>query len=152
MSDQLLIRRAASSDLAAIALIRAQTRELHVGKSDAHMPPEELRSFINDPYGIFLVAMFGETLAGFAYASGPDPVRQPHTKAARLVYLTIIPEWRKRGFAGQLMHAVEDELKRRGVIGLYAWAASEAGGEAVSFCHHRLFALGNRFVYVEKKL
>jgi GNAT superfamily N-acetyltransferase len=132
------------------ALGRA-TPEFHVSASEPFMDEDEFRLALTHQDSAFLVAREGGRLAGFAYATTNDVECSTRKKWACLVYLVVLPAWRRQGVAGQLCDATMAELRRRGITHLYAWANAESPA-ILAFMEQRGFALGHRCVWVDRRI
>lgn len=132
------------------ALGRA-TPEFQVSASEPFMDEDEFRVALTHPGSAFFVARDGGQLAGFAYATTNDVERSTRNKWACLVYLVVLPAWRRQGVARQLCDATMAELRRRGITHLYAWANAESPA-ILAFMEQRGFALGHRCVWVDRRI
>ena len=115
------------------------------------MDEDEFRIVLTHPCSTFLVAREGGQLAGFAYATTNDVERSTRTKWACLVYLVVLPAFRRKGVARQLCDATIAELRRRGITHLYGWANAESPA-ILAFMEQRGFALGHRYVWADRRI
>lgn len=144
------IRTATIDDWKSIYDIGLKTPEIKVSVTEEFMEPAELQWSITNPWGIFLVAKEGGEIIGFSYATYNDPERPFPFKFACLVYLVVLPEFRRQGIAGQLYAASEKYMKDIGIEYIYVLANIEGNGEIVSFMKQQGFAEGHRYVWMDK--
>ncbi len=145
------IRAASKKDFASLYAIGAHTPELKVNRLEPFMTKAEFRwSLCENPNGVFLVAEDGKKPVGFLYANMRD-VDRPSRKCACLVYLTVIPSYRRHGIAHALYSEAEKRLKRNKVSYLYALANATHDPVVLFNTKHGL-KKGNAFVWMDKNI
>lgn len=147
---QVTIKPAQQSDLEELYQLALATPELQVSVSHSFMERDELAAAIIYPQGVLLCARLGEKLVGFVYANVGDLEIPLAAHWACLVYLAVLPEYRKQGIANQLAEVCLAELKKRGITNVYGWA--RAGGEIVKFLEKRGFTKGHEYVWMDKTI
>ena len=146
------IRSASIDDFVELYEIGKDTAELRVSATEEFMDADEFKWSITNPNGCFLVAEEKNKKVGFIYANAKDVERPFEHKYACLVYLVVIPEFRRRGVALKLYLECEKRLSKLGVSNLYGWANAEANGEIVEFMKKQGFAEGHKYVWMDKKI
>ncbi|MBI2666484.1 GNAT family N-acetyltransferase [Candidatus Woesearchaeota archaeon] len=164
----MLIRPATPDDFFTLYKIGKETPELRVSATEEFMGAEEFKWSLSDPKWIFLVAEEEsnpeknqendqkiereKSITGFIYAHTEDMEKPYPQKLACLIYLTVLPEFRKRGIAKELYTVCEKNLKTKGITHLYGWAHTEGKGEIISFMKKQGFAEGHEYKWMDKKI
>jgi len=146
------IRVASLDDFEALYSIGRNTPELQVSASEEFMDADEFRWSITNPQGVFLLAEENRKIAGFVYANAKDVERPFNHKYACLVYLAVVPEFRKQGIASSLYLECEKKLKLQGITHLYGWANAKGESQIIDFMKKQGFAEGHRYVWMDKKI
>jgi ribosomal-protein-alanine N-acetyltransferase len=102
MSNRLSVHPARASDLPAILAI--ETASFRSDAYDRNLFAE----FLHKCGGLFLVAMWGTKVAGYAISC-------INPRGAELVSIAVLPDHRKRGVASALMDSTLRRLRRRQV-------------------------------------
>jgi len=146
------IRAASLDDFEALYSIGKNTPELQVSATEEFMDADEFRWSITNPGGVFLLAEENRKIAGFVYADAKDVERPFEQRYACLVYLAVVPEFRKQGIAKSLYAECERRLKLQGITHLYGWANAEGTSQIIEFMKKHGFAEGHRYVWMDKKI
>jgi ribosomal protein S18 acetylase RimI-like enzyme len=144
------IRKTNINDFKQLYSLGLKTPELKVNKKDSFMDRDDFKLRILDKKHIFLVAEEDKKIAGFICASAKDIERPLKNKYACLVYIAVLPEYRKRGIATKLYNECVKKLKRRGITHIYAWADMKSG--IINFLKKRGFDEGKPSVWMDRKL
>ena len=128
------------------------TPELRVSATEQFMDKDDFRQRIENPSHIFLVAEQEERVIGFICASTKDEDRPLQNRYACLVYIAILPEFRRQGVAQRLYTECERQLKERNITHFYGWANIEGKGEIIQFLEKQGFAQGHKYLWMDKKL
>ncbi len=145
------IRPAKKEDFHKLYEIGKNTPEFKVSAREVFMDADEFAFGIEDPNSVFLVAEEDE-IAGFIYASLSDHDKPLKKQTACLIYLTVLPAFRKHGFAQKLYSACEKALKDKGASGIYGFANIESDGAIVKFMEKQGFSLGHKYMWVDKEI
>ena len=146
------IRTATIADFQHLYLIGTHTSELRVSSVEPFMDPDEFRWAITNPDGVFLVAEVDQNIVGFIYANTNDIEKTFQNKYACIVYLVVIPPFRRRGVAQRLYLETEKKLHTKGVSHLYCWAHDSGTGEIVRFMEKQGFIQGHSYRWMDKKI
>jgi predicted N-acetyltransferase YhbS len=146
------IRLANDSDFPVLYDMGKNTSEFRVSAKEVFMDADEFKFGITDPNSVFLVADQGDSIIGFIYASLIDHDKPLEKQSACLIYMTVLPAFRKQGIAQQLYQACEANLKARGVSGVYGWANIESDGAIVNFLEKEGFAKGHKYMWMDKEI
>jgi GNAT superfamily N-acetyltransferase len=146
------IRSASIDDFTELYEIGKSAPELRVSATEEFMDADEFRWSITNQNGVFLVAEEQKRKIGFLYASAKDIEKPFEHKYACLVYLVIIPEFRRQGVAQKLYAEGEKRLRELGVTNIYGWASAEGNGEIIEFMKKQGFAQGHAYVWMDKKI
>lgn len=146
------IRPATPEDFSALYTIGTNTPELQVSATEVFMDDDEFMWSLTNPKGVFLVAEVNNRPIGFIYASATDMERPFAHKYACLVYLVVIPEYRRKGVAQKLYLACETALQTLGITNIYVWANNESNGEIISFMKKNNFTEGHTYTWMDKKI
>lgn len=145
------IRLATLDDFEALYELGKNTPEFTVSKEDTFMDSEEFKYALTDPSCVFLLAEIENRPIGFIYANMIDYHKPLLVQDACLVYLTIIPEFRRAGLAKQLYDTCVDYLKKKGATGIYGWANTESDGAIINFLEREGFDKGHTYTWMDKK-
>ncbi|MET0274945.1 MAG: GNAT family N-acetyltransferase [Phenylobacterium sp.] len=99
----------------------------------AHMPAafpgdeagEEVEGFLSDPDRSALAALEGETLVGWV------GVVETYSHAWELHPLAVDPPRQRHGVGARLVHALETQVKAKGVLTLYLGTDDDFGGTSL---------------------
>ncbi len=167
-----MIRKAEPTDLDNLYQLGLQTPELQVSSTEPFMPKDELAWAIQNPDGVFLVAEQSESaeqsrtitepihptkkLVGFIYANANDKDKAFQDKYACIIYLTVIPEFRKLGIAKDLYKECEQKLKSIGITSIYSWAKIDDNFKnetpIIDFMKKQGFKPGKSYLWMDKKI
>ncbi len=145
------IRQAQITDLEELFTLGKNTPELRTSATEEFMDKEELKWCITNPECVFLVAEENKKLSGFIYVNAKDKERPFPNKYACLVYLAVLPDFRKKGVATLLYEACEKKLKKMGINWLYGWAKKDSE-PILGFLEKEGFQKGQEYVWMDKKL
>lgn len=135
------IRSSTAEDFDTLYHIGKTTPEFRVSANEVFMDADEFAFGISgDTNSVFLVAEEGGNIVGFIYFSANDLDKPVKHVYACLVYLTVLPEYRKQGTAQQLYEEAVFELKKKGVTHVYGWANIEGDGAIVKFMEKRRYS------------
>jgi GNAT superfamily N-acetyltransferase len=148
----MIIRLATPQDFDTLYEIGKNTHEFRVSAREVFMDADEFKFGITDPNSVFLVAEENYEIAGFVYASLLDHDKPLEKQSACLIYITVLPPFRKQGIAKQLYVVCEDALRAKGCSGIYSWANTEGDGAIVSFMEQVGFAKGHKYVWMDKEI
>jgi GNAT superfamily N-acetyltransferase len=147
------IRKAEEKDFFDLYELGKNTAEFQVSVREVFMDADEFKYGITDPHSVFLVAEENNKIIGFVYAADLDydkPLKKP---TACLIYLTVVPEYRKHGIAQVLYTACEKSLKDDlGITGIYGWANTEGDGAILRFMEKQGFSMGHKYLWIDKEL
>ena len=146
------IRPATTKDFETLYEIGKNTAEFRVSAREVFMDADEFAFGIEDPHSVFLVAEEDDKIIGFVYASELDHDKPLKKQTACLIYMTVLPEYRKQGIAQKLYAECEAILKKRGISGMYGWANTESDGAILQFMEKQGFSIGHKYVWVDKEL
>jgi len=147
----MIIRKALISDFKTMYRIGCQTPEMQVNYNDPFMERDDFRSRILDKTNVFLVAEEDDKIIGFICANASDKDRPLKDEWACLVYIVVIPEFRKHGIATLLYNECTKTLKKRGITHLYALA--DGNTQAIqNFLKKAGFRTGKKIVWMDRKL
>jgi ribosomal protein S18 acetylase RimI-like enzyme len=146
------VRTAAPSDFEALYQIGLATPELRVSQTEQFMDPDEFAYAIVNPLAVFLVAQTESEITGFIYAHAKDANKPFQNRYACLVYLAVLPGFRRLGIARQLFVRCEERLRELGITHIYSWANSEGDLGIVHFMEQQQFLRGHQYVWMDKKL
>ena len=147
----MLIRPARASDFDELYALGKSFPELRTSCQFDFMEPEEFLTAMTTPSGVFLCAEEGR-LIGFVYANTNDiEKRDSENTIACLVYIAVLPEFRRLG-VGQALH---DEclarLRKRNVKYLYVWANVESPSIR-AFMEGQGFVPGGTYLWMDREL
>lgn len=146
------IRLAKKEDFPLLYEIGKNTPEFQVSYGAVFMDAGEFEYGLTDVNSVFLLAEEKGKIVGFIYASNLDHDKPTNRKTACLIYLTVIPEFRKQGIAQRLYDACEEKLKRQGVQSVYGFANNESDGAILKFMEKNKFAKGHNYTWIDKEL
>lgn len=145
------IRLASLEDLPALYEIGKNTIELKVSSTEEFMSMDELKWSIENPENIFLIAENNNRAVGFIYANSKDKDKPFKDRYACLVYLAVIPEFRRTGIAEKLYSQCEIKLKEIGINFIYGWANADSK-QIIKFMKKHGFSEGHKYIWMDKKL
>lgn len=90
------IRLAKKEDFPTLYDLGKSTVEFQVSAREVFMDADEFAFGIEDPHSVFLVAEENENIIGFIYTSELDYDKPLKKQSACLIYLTVLPEFRKQ--------------------------------------------------------
>jgi len=146
------IRPVVLDDFSELYEIGKNTPELRVSSTEDFMDADEFRWSLTNPHGVFLVAENKRKKIGFIYANSRDTERPFDKKYACLVYLVVIPEFRRQGVAQQLYSECEKRLKQLEISNIYMWANAETNGNIIESMKRRGFGEGHKYIWMDKKI
>lgn len=148
----MIIREANLNDFKKLYEIGQQTPELKVSSTEEFMDKDDFKSRINNKEHLFLVAEMDKQLIGFICAHVKDQDKFLKKKYACLVYLTILPKYRKQGIANSLYEECIRRLKKMGITNVYGWVNNESDGAIIKFMKKQGFAQGHNYIWMDKKI
>ncbi|MEK6830584.1 MAG: GNAT family N-acetyltransferase [Nanoarchaeota archaeon] len=125
--------------------IGKNTIELKVSSTEDFISIDELRYSIENPENIFLVAENNNKIIGFIYANSKDKDKPFKDKYACLVYLAVIPEFRRNYIAEKLYFECENRLKEVGINFIYGWANADSN-PIIKLMKKYGFSEGHRYI------
>ncbi|MEI8223796.1 MAG: GNAT family N-acetyltransferase [bacterium] len=147
------IRPATEQDFPRLYEIGSQTPELRVSATESFMDADEFKWAITEyKNAVFLIAELDGSIVGFIYANAKDLDKPVKHKYACLVYMTVLPEFRKQGIAKELYATCLSELKSKGITHMYGWANAESDGAIISFLEKEGFAKGHKYVWMDREI
>ncbi|MFA7718004.1 MAG: GNAT family N-acetyltransferase [Candidatus Absconditabacterales bacterium] len=146
------IRKATLQDFDKLYAIGKMTPELKVSAVEEFMDTEEFQRCITNPVGLFLLSEEDNKICGFLYVNAKDLEKPFEDKYACLVYLVVLPQYRKQGIAQKLYDVCVQQLKEKGITHMYCWANTEGQGEIVEFMKKQKFIAGHNYMRMDKKL
>lgn len=148
----MIIRKANESDFNEMYTLGKQTPELKVSRTEVFMDKDDFKSRINDKHHVFLVAEADNRIIGFILAHAKYNKKQLKKKYACLVYLVVLPKYRKQGIANVLYGECIMRLKILGITNVYGWVNNESDGAIIKFMKKQGFAQGHNYVWMDKKI
>ena len=145
------IRTATLDDVTLLYEIGKATKEFQVSQTEEFMSFNEFSCAISNEKSIFLLAEEKEKIQGFIYASAKDIDGHLIENFACLVYLTVLPEYRKQSIAKMLYEECEKTLKEKGIRSIYCWANAN-NPTILSFMEKQNFVKGHEYVWMDKKI
>lgn len=152
MENNIIIRYPQDSDFEILYALGKNTPELRVSVTEEFMSEDEFKWTMHNEKGVFLLAEQGEKIIGFIYASFKDMERPYAEKWGCLVYITVLPVFRKQGVANMLYQACTEKLKSLGATNIYCWANIESDGSVVGFMKKQGFLEGHKYMWMDRKL
>jgi len=146
------IRPASVKDFDELYSIGKSTPELRVSANEEFMDADEFRLAITDPDDVFLVAEEKGKIAGFILAYGKDIHRPYKNKYGCIVYLVVLPEFRRKGSATKLYSECMKRMKKMGLTHVYTWANVESNDEIIAFMEKQGFAKGHQYIWMDRKI
>jgi len=114
--------------------------------TDAEEGEERIRATLLDPNCTAYASWLVGTLAGAAV------VRWEEDEPSEIVYIAVVPDLRGRGYGKQIMHFLQEELRRRGGHSLLVGTAN-AALENIAFyqkCGFRMYEIRrDYFAYIQ---
>jgi len=114
--------------------------------TDAEEGEERIRATLLDPNCTAYASWLDGTLAGAAV------VRWEEDEPSEIVYIAVVPDLRGRGYGKQIMHFLQEELRRRGGHSLLVGTAN-AALENIAFyqkCGFRMYEIRrDYFAYIQ---
>jgi len=144
------IRKAAAKDFEQLYKIGSNTPELQVSATEPFMDEDDFKLRIKDKNHVFLLAEADEKIVGFVCANTKDIDRPMKNKYACLVYIVVIPSYRKKGVANKLYNSCTIELKKKGITHVYTWANDSPAIK--KFLKSKRFSEGGKYIWMDKKL
>ena len=143
-----VVRKAELEDAPRLYRIGLSTPELKVSSQVDFMTPKELESSITTPDGIFLLAKCDYLTVGFIFALINDLDKLPNDSQACIIYLVVVPKFRRQGVAQKLYDQLQKELTARGIVYTYVWACPTSG--VVNFMERQGYKSGRTCVWMDK--
>src|SRR3989344_347054 len=119
------IRKAKLRDFKELYSMGMNTSELRVSASEPFMDRDDFKLRILDKSHVFLLAEDNKKPIGFICANAKDMDRPLKNKYACLVYMAVLPKYRKHGIATKLYDCAIKKLKKMGVTHVYGWADAD---------------------------
>src|SRR6185369_17458353 len=121
------IRVATIKDFETLYAIGLATPELQVSSTEPFMDKDEFFWRIKNPNGIFLAAETINTKRpiGFMYADIDDKNKPIKQKYAFVIYIAVLPEFRKHGIAQKLYDVCVEKIKEAGLNNICCWARNK---------------------------
>ena len=148
----MLIRRANLKDFENLYCIAKKIPEIKVSATEPFMDEDEFKYCFQNKNGIFLVAEENDKILGFIYADAKDSDRPFSNKYGCIVYIAVLPQFRKMEVATKLYVECVKEMKKFGITHLFCWANTEGDGAVVKFMKKHGFEEGHKFVWMDKKI
>ena len=148
----MIIREANLNDFKKLYKIGKQTPELKVSSTEEFMDKDDFKSRIKNKEHVFLVAEIDKHLIGFICAHARDNWKHLKNKYACLVYLAILPKYRKRGISSILYKECIKKLKKMGITNVYGRVNNESDGAIVEFMKKQGFSQGHNYIWMDKKI
>ncbi len=146
------IREATMADFEELYAISANTPEFVVSATEPFMDKDDFKLRINNPKHVFLLAEKNKKIVGFICINAKDINSSIENKYACIVYVMVLPEFRKNGVAQMLYLESEKILKNMGITNIYSWANSEGDGGIINFFKKNGLVEGHKYVWMDKKL
>lgn len=146
------IRKATKNDFKKLYEIGKNTPELKVSSIEIFMDPDEFLWALTNKDSIFLLAKEKKKIAGFIFAHAKDVHRPFINKYACLVYIVVVPKFRRKGIATKLYIECEKRIKKLGITNMYVWANADGSGEIMEFMERQGFAKGHKYLWMDKEL
>ncbi|MBI2583995.1 MAG: GNAT family N-acetyltransferase [Candidatus Aenigmarchaeota archaeon] len=145
------IRKAVPSDFEELYEIGLKTPELSVSSDEPFMDKDDFRLRIRDRHNVFLLAEDKGKIVGYVLADGNDADRPLRHRYACIIYLVVIPSYRKRGIAKKLFDACIARLKTLGITHVYAWANAHSAPIQKFLVNHG-FKTGKKYIWMDRKI
>jgi N-acetylglutamate synthase-like GNAT family acetyltransferase len=145
------IRKATLKDFDVLYALGLKTPELRVSATEPFMDRDDFSSRIADKNSVFLLAEEGNKIAGFICANAKDSDRPIKNKYACIVYIAVLPAYRKRGIATKLYNECIKRLKFMGITHVYTWADATSSPVQKFFLRNN-FAQGKPSIWMDRKL
>lgn len=146
------IRLANLKDFDKLYEIGKNTPEFKVSANKLFMEKDEFKFLIKNPDGLFLVAEKGNQIVGFVCASSDPAEKSLTTRYANLIYITVLPAFRRQGIAQKLYNECEKRMKKSGFSNMYCWAHAGKNSSIIEFMCKQGFAKGHDYVWMDKSL
>jgi len=147
------IRLAKTEDFPALYEVGKNTPEFRVSANQVFMDADEFSWAISgNKNSVFLVAEEDCEVAGFIYANAKDLDKPLKNKYATLVYIVVLPDFRKQGIAEMLYKDCEIRLRDLGITNICSWASLEGDGSISRFLQRQGFAKGHEYAWFDKEL
>lgn len=152
MENNINIRKATEKDFDVLYVLGKNTPELQTSATEEFMDRDGFLSAINSKENVFLITVADKIPVGFVYATTNDLDKPLRDKWSCLVYLAVMPEYRRRGIAQKLYEACIKELKIRNINHIYAWANCESDGAIIKFNKKQGFHEGHKYIWMDKEI
>jgi GNAT superfamily N-acetyltransferase len=146
--SSIIIKKAEFTDANQLYQFGLSIPELKVSSQSEFMTFEELKIAIEEPNGILFLAKCEDSIIGFIFALIGDLDRIANRAQACLVYLAILPEFRRQGIAQKLYDKLQEELIIRDVTYTYVWACPTSG--IVNFMKRQGYKPGRTCIWMDK--
>lgn len=147
-----LIRPARPIDFDELYALGKSFPELRTSAQFEFMEPDEFLTAMTTPSGVFLCGEDDGRLVGFVYANTNDiEKRNAENTIACLVYIAVLPEFRRRGLGRDLHAACLARLKELNVKYLYVWANVESPS-ITAFMQGQGFVPGSTYLWMDREL
>ncbi len=147
------IAKALLKDFAELYKIGRKTKEFRVSANEEFMAADEFKYYITNPKACFLVAKDKEKeICGFILANADDIEKPFKQKYACIIYIIVVPKFRRQGIAKKLYFECIKQLKKKGIKNVYSWANSEGKRQIVKFFKKQGFAEGHKYIWMDKRI
>ena len=146
------IEQATMEDFDKLYVLGQGAPEMRVSGTEPFMTEEEFKWAINNPNGVFLIVKEGEKIVGFMYADIKDYGKPLKSIYACIVFVVVLPEYRRKGIATSLYEECKEKLRDMGCTNLYVWANAESSGEIIKFMEKQGFIKGHKYIWMDKKI
>jgi len=144
------IRQAKPSDFKELYALGLNTPEFRVSATESFMDKDDFKGRLTGKNHVFLLAESEGKIIGFISANAKDADSALKNKYACIVYIVVLPLYRKKGVASRLYKECITKLKDMGITNVYAWADMNSG--IIPFFKKKKFKIGKPSVWVDKKL
>ncbi len=143
-------RNADIKDFRSLYDVGLKTPELRVSATEKFMDLDDFRRRIKGKNHVFILAEVEGKTVGFISANAKDADSPLKNRYACLVYLVVLPGYRKLGIATKLHEMCMKKLKAMRITHVYAWADTKSG--IIKFMKKKGFKIGKPSVWVDKKI
>ncbi len=141
------IRDATLDDFVELYNIGLTIPELRV-TDDRFMTEDEFKWHITNPNGSFYIAEENNKVVGFACLNLKERGKD---KFGCLVYLVVLPKYRRKGIATELYQKIESRAKELDAAYIYSWMDAESK-PIQDFFKKQNYTFGQPCIWIDKKL
>lgn len=145
------IRPASIRDFNELYSIGRNTPEFKVSANEEFMDKDEFKWYIANRHAVFLVAVEDGNIAGFICANTRDTERAAKHECACIVYVAVLPGYRKRGLATALFKECARRLKEKRIKYIFTWANAKSK-PIQKFMEKQGFAKGHKYIWMDRKI